>query len=445
MKRLIDYHLKKWIADPSRKPILLHGARQVGKTHAVESLSTSFTSFVEINFELQPQAAKIFEQDLDPNRLIRDLSLHADQKIIPGKTLLFLDEIQGVPKAIVALRYFYEKIPSLHVIAAGSLIDFAIESIGIPVGRVTSLYMYPMSFIEFLYALDKKLLIEEILNHSIDQPMNEMLHDRLLGYLGEYLAIGGMPEVVKAWRDSQDPFRCQEVHQDLINAYRQDFKKYAKKHQIKYVELLFNRIPRLLGKQIVFKQISDTYRKRELSPALELLITADIVHPVIHSSGNATPLGGEAKPERFKLIFLDIALAQAILGLDLKAWFLNPKEHLVNKGAITESFVGQEFLAYSNPRAESDLYYWHRQARGSQSEVDYLLQKQQTIYPVEVKSGPGGTLRSLRTFMESRKNVKEGLRLSIHNYSIYDHIISYPLYAIAKIFSEDNPALSEFL
>src|SRR5579872_2034230 len=199
MKRIIDYYLNNWKTDSYRKPLLLRGARQVGKTHAARTLGKSFSNFFEINLERQKTAHIIFEQDLDPDIIIRELSALKNQPIVPGKTLLFIDEIQAVPRAILALRYFYELMPELHVIAAGSLLDFAIEQVGIPVGRVDSLYMRPLSFIEFLCAMSSDILVEELLRHTSMDPTSDVIHNKILHVLGEYLAIGGMPEAVKSW------------------------------------------------------------------------------------------------------------------------------------------------------------------------------------------------------------------------------------------------------
>src|SRR3990172_11714559 len=199
MKRLIDYHLRRWKNNSLRQPLLLRGARQVGKTYAVRELGKTFSSFVEINFEINKKAKTIFDQDLDPHRILREISALTDQLIIPGQTLLFFDEIQTVPDGILALRYFYEIMPELHVIAAGSLLDFAIQQVGVPVGRISSLYMYPMSFLEFLVALGHQRWAQSILNHNLDEPMFDSLHNSLLDLVGTYLAIGGMPAAVNAW------------------------------------------------------------------------------------------------------------------------------------------------------------------------------------------------------------------------------------------------------
>jgi uncharacterized protein len=199
MKRLIDYHLQSWKKNPYRKPLLLRGARQVGKTHAVRQLGRTFHTFVEINLEhFQSEATIIFEKHLSPERIISEISGLVGQSIVPGSTLLFLDEIQAVPRAILALRYFYEIMPELHVVAAGSLLDFAIQQVGVPVGRVQSLYMHPLTFIEFLAALDKDQLIREVLANNHDTSISESAHTNLLGLVAQYLALGGLPEVVRS-------------------------------------------------------------------------------------------------------------------------------------------------------------------------------------------------------------------------------------------------------
>ena len=249
--------------------------------------------------------------------------------------------------------------PSLHVLAAGSLLDFKIREVGMPVGRIEWLYMYPMSFIEFLYAYNQDMLVEAVLNHNAGQPISEAIHHLALSLLGEYLAIGGMPASVKCWINTKDIFGCARLLQAIKNTYKKDFDKYAKKHQIKYVELLFSYIPKRLGRKFKYSEISPDYKKRELEPALELLVMAGIVTKVLKSSGQGIPLGAQASDQNFKVIFLDIALSQAVLGLDIGTWIVNPLQQFINKGEFVEAFVGQELLAYSSPFKDPSLYYWH--------------------------------------------------------------------------------------
>lgn len=441
MKRLIDTHLRAWKTSLYRKALLLRGARQVGKTTAVRKLGEEFDHFVEVNLELTPKLGQLFEQDLDPTRILRDLHLETGQRVQPGKTLLFFDEIQAVPKAVMALRYFYELLPELHVIAAGSLLDFVLNQVGLPVGRVFSLYMYPMSFLEFLYALGHEQLVDALSEFSIEEPFSELIHEKLLRLVGEYLAIGGMPNVVKIWRDVGDSKLCNQTLHGLASTYRQDFRKYAKRHQIKYLELLFNNVPYQLSQPFNYGKIEGDYRKRELAPCLELLETAGVCHRVFRSAGNGVPIGAEADPNDFKVIGMDVALTQTILGWEMKDWFLDPLPTFVNKGALTEAFVGQELLVYSDPSIKQNLYYWRRQQRGAKAEVDYLWQKNERVIPVEVKSGEGRTLQSIRRFLTLKERSPYGIRLSAHNASIHDSIHSYPLYALSRAIEPKDRAI----
>lgn len=445
MKRIIDEYLRHWKTSSHRKPLLLRGARQVGKTFAIRQFSRSFSDFVEINFELTPHFITLFEQDLDPVRILAELSILSGRRIIPGQTLLFLDEVQVQPKAITALRYFYENIPDLHVIAAGSLLDFALESISIPVGRMEIFYLHPMSFLEFLKALKEDLLLTEILNHSVEHVIAEPIHNKLLGLLGKYMAVGGLPEAVQSWVTHQDIFSCINIQHAIANTYQQDFQKYTKKHQLKYVDLIFKNIPSQLGNGFRFNQVPGEYRKRDLQPCLDLLIKANIAQQVFHTAGNGLPLGAETKLNSFKMIFLDIALSQTILGLDRRLWLLDSNAELINKGEITESFIGQELLAYMRPDKSPQLFYWKKEERSAQAEIDYLVQMQDKILPIEVKSGEGRSLKSLRLFLETHPKSPYGIRFSTHNYSNFNGIHSYPLYAVAAVLAEDKESLLNFI
>lgn len=428
MKRLIDWHLRTWKDDRRRKPLLLRGARQVGKTFAVRQLGKSFTSFVELNFEEVSQAQTLFEQDLDPERILLEIGLLTHTTVVPGRTLLFLDEVQVAPRAILALRYFFEKIPELHVIAAGSLLEFAIEQVGVPVGRISMLYVYPLSFMEFLAAIGHSQLIPAILNM---QPFSAVIHNMLLDLLCQYLALGGMPEAVVAFATTKDPRESHMVLKELIEAYRQDFSKYAKKHQIPYLEVLFDQIPHFIGDQFKYSSVHGEYKKRELAPCLDLLRRSHVVHKINHSAGNGIPLGSEVNLEHFKIIMHDIGITQALLGLDLAQWFLNKDKDIVNRGTIVEAFVGQELVCYSEPHYKFDLYYWKREARGALAEVDYLYDYQSKVLPIEVKSGHGSTLRSMHNFLATHPSVSHGVRFWAENYIQMDKLDSLPLYSVS--------------
>jgi uncharacterized protein len=433
MKRIIDYFLLAWKHNKFRKPLLLRGARQVGKTFAVRVLGKTYSSFVEINFELYPEIGSIFQKDLNPHRIIQELSLQTGQRIIPGQTLLFFDEAQLVPQVITALRYFYELMPELHVIAAGSLLDFAIAQVGTPSGRVEFLYMYPLSFIEYLAALKKFMWIEEILQHDISSPMFETLHETLLEHVGFYIALGGMPEVVARWIETQDVKSVNAVHALIINSYRHDFHKYARTLQIKYVELVFKHIPFQLGQKFKYSTIEGEFRKRELAPALDLLITAGVARKILYSAGQGIPLGGQGDPLDYKVIFLDTGLAQYSLGFDMKNWLLHGQQEFINKGSVVEAFVGQEISVYSYPIDQHELCYWHKDSAPQQAEIDYLIEADNKIIPVEVKAGDGRTLKSMQYFLATHVDSPYGIKFSTQNYSQYLNIHSYPLYAIAKV------------
>lgn len=434
MKRIADDLLEKWRSSRNRKPLLVRGARQVGKTTSIRQFGQTFKSFVEINFEELSRLSRLFTEDLEVTRILRDLQLELGVNIIPGETLLFFDEIQMCPQAIVSLRYFYEKLPKLHIIAAGSLLDFAIEKIGLPVGRVSFLYIHPMSFIEFLWALEKHQLADVLIQKQADDPFNPAIHATTIKLLGEYLAIGGMPAAVDAWKATNNYRECIAIHQDILAAYRQDFEKYTKTTQIKYVETVFNEACQQIGRQFIYSHLHNHYKTRELSPALELLKKANIFTPVTHTAAQGIPLAAQQNSQRFKLIMLDIGLMQALLGITAEDWILNPEQTFINKGNIAEAFVGQEMIAYQQLRHPYELYYWERVQRGSIAEIDYLtLNKNREIIPIEVKAGKSGTLKSLHVFLQEHPHSPYGVRYSMNNYSITEKLHSYPLYAVAGL------------
>jgi len=441
MKRIIDRYLAEWAVEPDRKPCLLRGARQIGKTYSVRQLGATFKHFIEINFERNPRAIEIFEEtkDLDPKRILQEIAIITHQEhIIPGSTLLFFDEIQAAPRAIIALRYFWEEMREMHVIAAGSLLDFAIEKVGMPVGRVSSLYMYPVSFIEFLSAIGAGSLVDQLFTKQDFMYSSSVAHNHLLDLLGKYLATGGMPDAINEWIKSGNINKCLIRQQEIIDAYRQDFGKYARKSQINHVEKVFESIPRQLGGKFKFSTIDSDYRKRELAPALDLLTTASVAHKIFHTAAQGIPLGADVDNDIFKVNLMDVAITQKILGLDTGSWILNPLPEFVNKGPLVEAFVGQELLAYADPRQKKQLYYWQRSEKNSTAEVDYVMQQEENIIPIEVKSGHRSTLKSMHMFLETHQKTPHGIRFSIQQYSKHEKIYSYPLYAIASVMLQDK-------
>ena len=434
MKRSLLAALDSWRNEADRKPLLIRGARQVGKSYIVRQLGKSYQSFVEVNFEFMPELSGLFSENLDPQEIITKLSVALKKQIVPGETLLFLDEVQVCPNALIALRYFYEKMPHLHVIAAGSLIEFAIEQVGMPVGRVRSAYLYPMSFTEFLEASEDHSLVHYLQQHDLNRPLEEIFHKKLLSLFGEYLVVGGMPEAVKSWFGAKDLSAVKRIHKDLLETYKQDFSKYSKRSQVKYLEKIFQAVPQLLGKKFVFSAVDQDLKSRELRPALELLERAGVITRVTHSSGNGIPLAAEAHPARFKVIYLDVGLAQTVLGVEAKDLFLDPEKAIINKGSLVESSIGQELLAYSDYFSKKQLHYWIREKKGSNAEVDYLEVVDNKIVPIEVKSGQSGSLKSLQLFLKEKASSTYGLQISQRNFDTSGKVKNYPLYAISLLF-----------
>ena len=231
---------------------------------------------------------------------------------------------------------------------------------------------------------------------------------------------------------------CRKIHRTIIETYRQDFSKYATKYQIDYIDLIYNNIPRLLGRKFQYAHIPGDFRARALKPALALLLKAGVVHQIVHTKATGIPLAAEINPDKFKIIFLDVALAQTLLGSETKSWILEPNVQFSNKGSITEAFAGQELLSYGRNDVEQRLFYWHREARSSSAELDYVIQKKDQIVPIEVKSGAPGTLKSMRLFLDSHANSSYGIRFSSMNYEKTADIYNYPLYAIGHLFQQEK-------
>jgi len=428
MKRDLIQQLNEWRNNPLRKPLILRGARQVGKSWLIDEFGKSFPSYVKINFDKQPAAMAFFEGDIDIPVLLEKLQIYTGKKIIPGETLLFLDEVQNCERAIVALRYFKEELSKLHVIAAGSLIDFVLHNIGMPVGRVQFLYLHPLSYGEFLTAIGQQALREYLLQTKIDP----VLHDKALEYVHTYFWLGGMPAVIDAWLLYKDFKKCLEQQDEIILAYKQDFEKYASGKLIDKVEIVFNAIPHHLGEKFVFSKIDPDLRANTFKDALECLSKAGIAHITHHTSAQGIPLSAGKDIKRFKVYFFDIGLAQRLLGLNLQEWIttpLNVKYH----GAIAEQFVAQDYIANKFIKQPSELYYWHREERNSNAEIDFLFLLDNQIIPVEVKAGKKGTLRSLHLYLESHPHAKYGIKISEQQYEEHLPLICLPMYAIERI------------
>jgi uncharacterized protein len=412
MFRQIDAYLSNWMARPDRKPLLLRGARQVGKTWAIRHLAAAAgTKLVEVNFELQPEAKQAFT-NLDPIKILQGLALLGFDTPVPGESLLFLDEIQECPQAIVALRYFYEHMPGLAVAATGSLMEFALEQeqFSMPVGRIESAWLFPMSFAEYLRAKGNASLAEAISQDPLAHPLAESGHVQAFKDLRDYLFCGGMPQAVLAMTEGKDVASVRRVHRSILQTYRQDFYKYAPKIKASLVESLFLKAPGLVGGRFKYTHVDPDSRSDEIRPAVAALEKAGVIRRVVHTSGQGLPLATDANPRIAKLVMLDVGLMHAALQIDAQL-VQEPDLLAVHRGAVAEQFVAQELLACAPPEEEPSLYFWAREAASSLAEVDYLIASGGHVLPIEVKAGASGTLKSLRSFLDTHPHSPVGIRL----------------------------------
>ena len=434
-KRQRDRDLQIWKTSNNRKPLLLRGARQVGKTALVRIFSKQFNYYIEINFEQDKDAHRIFEgKNLDPFQLCEQISALYGIPIIPGQTLLFFDEIQSCLPAISSLRFFYEKDPGLHLIAAGSLLEFSIQELpSFGVGRISSMFLYPFSFEEFLNAANAEFLHQAITKADPEHPLNEALHNKALEYYKKFLVLGGMPAIVSAYLSGDaDILSCQTLLDDLINTYEDDFAKYRKRFSASSVREIFRSVACQNGRKFVYEKASNELNRLQIKKALELLVMAGLIIPVTHTSANGIPLGAEVNLMKRKYLLADSGIYQRILGLKLSDIFLAGNFDLINKGSIAELAVGLELVKSGAYSQRQELYYWQREARNSQAEVDYLIQRNEKIIPIEVKSGTKGSMQSLFIFLEE-KRIKKGIRTSLENFSKYEKIDVIPVYAISNL------------
>lgn len=425
MKRDRLKDLEAWRNDPHRKPLLIRGCRQVGKSWLIREFGKQFDTFVEINFEKSKLIHPYFSADLDINTILEKISLYTHTKIEAGKTLLFFDEIQACEGALQALRYFKEDRPEIHIIAAGSLLDFALNKLGIAVGRVQFMQLYPLSFSEYLTVSGLQNYREFLFNQENDPVISQ----QLIEHLKNYMWLGGMPAVINAWISDRDPVVCQKIQDEIIESYQIDFHKYAKQHQIPHVNKVFEAIPALVGNKFIYSHVDANARVDVIKNALNLLETAGIAIYCHHTSAQQPPLGAMQNDKKFKVFYFDIGIAQRLLGLDIKQWLLNPLP-LSNQGEIVEQFVAQEILAYADFHKQAKLYYWHREAKNSNAEIDFIVIKNGEIIPVEVKSTHKGSMKSLHLFLESHPNSKFGLKISMGPFSQHNNLVEIPLYAL---------------
>ena len=429
LSRSIDTLLIEWKNSISLKPLLLRGARQVGKSCAVEHLAESFDYFIEVNFEKRPDMIEVFESIHDVHDLVDTLSMVFNTPVEAGKTLLFLDEIQNSPAAIKSLWAFKEDFPELHVIAAGSLLEFALKDIpSFGVGRIRSLFVYPFSFDEFLMAEGKASWVKAKQKANSQKPLLAPLYNDLVQHYRTFLMVGGMPASVAAWVSTHDYRNCQTELDDIQLTYYDDFKKYAKKVDPTLLRYTLQSVILQIGKKFIYSKVEGNNRAEEVKKALDLLCDAGIIKRVSHTAANGLPLGAEVNDKYRKYIYLDSGLLLRILDLDLggarqltEMILAGTAEDLVNKGGLAEMVLGWELIKYNNPRTQHDLYYWENTTDGASSEVDYLIARDLNVLPIECKAGLSGKMKSLYLFMR-QKHLVHAVRCSLENFSLLENI-----------------------
>jgi predicted AAA+ superfamily ATPase len=416
MKRDVIKDLVYWKNREEFKPLIIRGARQVGKSYIVRELGKNhFDNLVEINFERNPEIAKLFSHS-DPFRILKSIEALKGVQIVFGKTLLFLDEIQAAPEILSKLRWFAEEIPKLHIIAAGSLLDFAIEKheVSMPVGRVSFLFIEPMSFLEFLDAIGEQSLRIFLETTEISDGIDDVIHLKIMDIFKQYVIVGGMPAAVNAYLKSKSFIDAAEIQSNLLIAMREDFAKYGGRVPHPRLLKVLQAIPRQLSKKFMYTQIDRDETAASLKQALELLVRARICHKVQASQSTGLPLGADVNEKIFKSIFMDVGLVSTMLGLSMHEFDLG---RLSNSGGIAEQVVGQGLRLFEAKNIDPQLYYWVREKKGSEAEVDYIIQNGSTILPIEVKSGSSGTLKSLHHFMEMRQ-LKTAVRFNSERPSV---------------------------
>lgn len=434
MFRQISIDLHGWLRRKDRRPLLLRGARQVGKTWLARALAREQgLELVEVNFELRPDAKEAF-RSLQPAEILKNLAFLGFPVPKPGTSLLFLDEIQDCPAAIAAMRYFYELMPDLAVLASGSLLEFAMKAgeFSLPVGRVDTLWVHPMGFSEFLRAKGNETLAGALDSQNPAEPLPEVAHRKSMEELRDYFFCGGMPAAVKALAEDRDVEACRHVHLSILQTYRQDFAKYAPRIKADIAERLFLRAPGLVGGRLKFNAIDPDHRASEVRLAVEAVEKAGVIRRVFHSAGQSLPLATDANPRIAKLVMLDVGLMHAALRID--AEFIHEPDLLaVHRGAVAEQFTAQELLACGPADREPELYFWARENLNSQAEVDFLIASGSKVLPIEIKAGSSGTLKSLNLFLDSHRQSPLGIRLYSGPHLRDDRILHLPLYAAGSL------------
>ncbi len=429
MKRHIFNQLQNWKQSPLRKPLILQGARQVGKTTILQSFAQSeFKQCAYVNFEQDVRAQHIFEQDLKPDRIIKALELHLGMQIIAEDTLIFFDEIQVCPNALNSMKYFCEQANEYYVVSAGSLLGIKLSNDkGFPVGKVNFLELFPMTFFEFLRAIGKTQLAAYLAELNKFEPINAAIHDDLCDLLKIYLYVGGMPEAVKTYVEKEDFKLVRQVHAEIIKAYLLDFSKHAPNNQIMKITSIWNSLPEQLAKEnkkFVFSVLKSGARAREYEIALQWLIDAGLIYISYNIKIPKLPLKAYLDSNAFKIYCLDVGILGALSDLDAKIILEKNALFTEFKGALTENLAAQ-FLKCSGVK---QLFYW---TSANTAEVDFIVPFENAILPLEIKSGTSTKKKSLMVY-DNQYQPDILNRAGLLNLKKDGKLCNYPLYLLEK-------------
>ncbi len=427
MERLLLDDLRKWKEKADRKPLILRGARQVGKTWLLKYFGAQcFEDICYVNFEQKDLLGHIFEGTLSPQRIIEQLSVYHGRKIIPNDTLLIFDEVQELPRALTSLKYFAEEAPEYAICCAGSLLGVALHAgTSFPVGKVDFLDLYPLSFREFLLANGEQMLVDYVLSGNRDLKAFE---EKLTDYLKKYYIIGGMPAAILKWLDTQDFFEVDDVQRQIISAYENDFSKHAPRQIVEKIRYVWASIPAQLGKEnkkFIFGLVREGARAREYEDALLWLSDAGEIIRTYNVSKPDVPLKAYADFKNFKVFLMDVGLLRSLSGVSPKVILEGSRIFEEFKGALTEQYVCQELQLFKRLQTN---YYW---TSSSKAEVDFLVSDGMSVYPLEVKAGTSMNAKSLKSYKE-KYSPDCCIRTSLLPYerNVQPNILNIPLYLL---------------
>lgn len=425
MKRDAIKYLYEWKSRANHKPMIVRGARQVGKTWLMRAFAEeAYDRYVYVNFEDNELIRNVFERDFDIERIILALQV-ATGEMIDRDTLIIFDEIQEAPKGLTALKYFYEKAPEYSILAAGSLLGISMhEAVSFPVGKVEFMDLYPLSFREFLNALGQSQLVTVL--EKEDWELISLFHNKLVEYLKIYYFVGGMPGVVMEYLDTKDFNRVRVVQQEILNAYDNDFSKYAPNKEVPRLRMVWRSVLAQLAKEnkkFIYGMLKEGARAKEFEIALEWLQDAGLLYKVNRTKAGKMPLSAYEDFAAFKVFILDVGLLSAMGKLTSQIILDGDVIFEEFKGALTEQYVFQQMKTYK----DIDIYYWS--ADNSSGEIDFIVQKEGVITPIEVKSAENLQSKSLSAFIKRNPELK-GLRFSMSEYKEQEWMKNRPLYSI---------------